>query len=186
MLTPARVQELKDRVEIGFSPANPADFAPKDDVVLTATLKNVKELSVKLYEINALNFYLDQGEEINTDINLDGLVANEETLRRYDDPPILRRTEVFAFDSLKDRKGIWVVELIGNGISSRALIRKGKLQHFSATTVGGELVAVLDSENNPVKSASAWFGGREYKPDEAGLVLLPFSEAGNAPVILTD
>lgn len=186
MLSPVKVQQLKDRVEIAFSPINREHLSASDDVILTATLKNVKELIVKVYEINALNFYLDRKEEINTDLNLDGLVANEEKIHRYEDAPISRHTETFAFASLKDRKGIWVIELIGNGISSRALVRKGKLQHLSTTTVGGELLTVLDDENVPVKAAAAWFGGKRYEADEQGLILLPFSEAGEVPVVLTE
>ncbi|HRQ88375.1 MAG TPA: hypothetical protein PLA50_06235, partial [Bacteroidia bacterium] len=185
-LGPAQVQALKDRVEIAFAPANPRHLAAADEVALTATLKNVPELIVKVYEINALNYYRERGEEINTDLDLDGLVANEETVHRYGEAPILRRTETFRFDSLKGKRGVWVIELIGNGISSRALIRKGELQALTRTTVGGELVTVIDEANQPVPKAAAWFGGRRYDADEKGFILLPFSEAGTVPVVLTD
>lgn len=186
MLSPAQVQQLKDRVEIMFSPSNHEHLAAADEVSLTVVLKNVKELIVKVYEINALNFYLDREEEINTDIDLDGLVANEEKTYRYDEASIRRHAATFSFDSLKDRRGIWVVELIGNGISSRALVRKGKLQSLSRTTVGGEWLTVLDDENRPVKSPTVWFGGKHYSADEKGFVLLPFSESGTVPVVLID
>lgn len=186
MLSPTQVQQLKDRVEITFAPSNREHLATADDVTLTATLKNVKELIVKVYEINALNFYLERGEEINTDLDLDGLVANEEKTYRYEESPIRRHSATFSFDSLKEKRGIWVIELIGNGISSRALVRKGKLQSLSRTTVGGELLAVLDDENRPVKSPAVWFGGKRYAADEKGYVLLPFSESGAVPVVLTD
>jgi len=185
-LGPAQVQALKDRVEIAFAPVNPEHFSAADEVTLTATLKNTPELIVKVYEINALNFYRERGEEINTDLDLDGLVANEETLYRYDDAPVRRRTETFRFDSLKGKRGVWVIELIGNGISSRALVKKGELQPLTRTTVGGELVAVIDEANQPVPKAAAWFGGRKYDADENGFILLPFSEAGTVPVVLTD
>ncbi len=185
-LGPAQVQALKDRVEIAFAPTNPAHLAAADEVTLTATLKNVSELIVKVYEINALNYYRERGEEINTDLDLDGLVANEETVHRYGEAPILRRTETFRFDSLKGKRGVWVVELIGNGISSRALVRKGELQALTRTTVGGELVTVIDEANQPVPKAAAWFGGRRYDADEKGFILLPFSESGTVPVVLTD
>lgn len=190
-LGPAQVQTLKDRVEIEFAPANPERFTAADEVTLTATLKNVPELIVKVYEINALNYYRERGDrdggrEINTDLDLDGLVANEETVHRYDDAPIRRRTETFRFDSLTGRRGVWVIELIGNGISSRALVRKGELQALTRTTVGGELLTVIDEANEPVAKAAAWFGGRRYDADEKGWILLPFSEAGTVPVVLTD
>ncbi|MEX2578347.1 MAG: hypothetical protein WD342_04750 [Verrucomicrobiales bacterium] len=186
LLTPAQVQNLKDRVEIEFSPTNKERFTAGDAVSLAVGLKNVTELAVKVYEINALNFYLEKKQEINTDLNLDGLVPNEEKIYRYEDEPMRRRTEVFSLEALEGERGIWVVELVGNGISSRSLVRKGKLQHLSRSTAAGELLTVLDDANNPVESPSAWFGGKSYEADEDGRILLPFSTSGTVPVVLTD
>lgn len=186
MLTPSQVQSLNDRVEISFSPANREVFAAEDDVNITVRLKNVGELIVKVYEINSLNYLLDQKREINTDLNLDGLVANEEKSYRYGDPPIRQRVETFQFDSIKGKRGVWVVEFIGNGISSRALIRKGKLQYLSQPSAGGELVRVLDETNTPVEDPEIWFGGKKYEADDNGLILLPFSEKGSARTVLYD
>lgn len=185
-LSPGEVQALKDRVEITFSRVNRERYTAADEVTLTATLKNVPELIVKVYEINTLNFYRDREEEINTDLDLDGLVANEETVYRYDDAPVRRRTETFRFDSLTGKRGVWVIELIGNGISSRALVKKGELQALTRSSVGGEVLTVIDEANQPVPKAAAWFGGKRYEADEKGLILLPFSEAGTVPVVLTD
>ena len=191
MLSPVQVQSLKDRVEIEFSPVNEEHFTAADEVALTLRIKNVEELIVKVYEINALNFYLDKKQEINTDIDLDGLVANEEKTYRYEANPVLRRTEIFALDSLTNERGIFVVEFIGNGISSRALVRKGTLEYLSQTTPAGELLTLLDDELNPVgqrpvESGAAWFGGTKYEADKKGRILLPFSQSGTVPVILTD
>lgn len=185
-LGPAQVQALKDRVEIEWAPTNPEHFAAADEVALTATLKNVPELIVKVYEINAFNFYRDRLEEINTDIDLDGLVANEETRHRFDEAPVRRRTETFRFDSLKGKRGVWVVEMIGNGISSRALVRKGGLQALSVTTAAGEVLTVLDESNQAVPGAAAYLGGKRYEADNEGHILLPFSKSGAASVILSD
>lgn len=184
MLSPGQVQALKDRIEIAFSPDNLQEHPVADAVDLTARIKNVKELLVKVYEINALNFYLNEKREINTDLNLDGLVANEEQRFVYEQSSMQRHLESFSFDSMKGRRGVWVVELIGNGISSRALVRKGKLQFLSRTTVGGELITVLDESNEPVGNAAVWFGGKRYTALENGDVLLPFSTQGQAPVVL--
>lgn len=184
MLSPGQVQSLKERIEIAFSPENRREHPVEESVDLTARIKNVKELLVKVYEVNALNFYLNEKREINTDLNLDGLVANEEKRIVYDQPSMLHHVESFSFESMKGRRGVWVVELIGNGISSRALVRKGKLQYLSKTTVGGELVTVLDEANVPVENAAIWFGGKRYKALENGDVLLPFSTQGSASVVL--
>ena len=186
MLNPSQVQALKSRIEISFSPTNQVKFGASDEVNLEVRLKNVDELIVKIYEINSLNFYLDQEREINTDLNLDGLIANEEKTYRYSVAPIRLHAENFTFESMSGKRGVWVAEFIGNGISSRALIRKGKLQYLSQTSPGGEVVSVLKEDNSRVKDASVWFGGKKYDSDKNGFVLLPFSMTGTASVVLSD
>ena len=186
MLDPSQVQTLKDQIEIGFNPTNSEHFAEGDGVSLNVRLKHVDELIVKVYEINPLNYYLDQKRELNTDLNLDGLVANEEKTYRYSEAPIRRHTETFSFESIANLRGVWVIEFIGNGISSRALVRKGKLQYVSQSTPGGELVTVLTEANEKIVDSAVWFGGKRYDADKNGRVLLPFSTSGEVAVVLTD
>lgn len=186
MLTPAQVQSIRERVEITFRQENPDEFTARDEVTLKVDLKNVKDLIVKVYEINTHNYYLDQQREISTDLNLDGLVANQEKRYQFEQASLIRHEESFTFDSMRGKRGVWVVEMIGNGISSRALVRKGKLQYLSNTTPGGEMVQVVSEDNEWIKEASIWFGGRVYKADEEGSILLPFSKEGRSSVILND
>ncbi len=190
LLSPAEVRELKDRVDLEFATGNPEYFAPGDPVSLDLHVKNVGTLMVKVYEINTLNYYLEEQRELNTDLDLDGLVANEETTHEIDLAPILRQRRTFTFDSLAGRRGAWVIEFIGNGRSSRALVRKGRLQYLSEITPAGVAVTVLTADNQPARSPSVWFGGREYRPApdaKSGIILLPFTrEPGTLPVVLTD
>ncbi|MDF1658708.1 MAG: hypothetical protein P1U58_13930 [Verrucomicrobiales bacterium] len=186
MLTPEQVEAVRERTEISLAPDNPDTFTGEDEVSLSVVLKNVPELIVKVYEINAHNYYLDQQREISTDLNLDGLVANEEKRYQHDEPSVIRHEKSLTFESMQGKRGIWVVEMIGNGISSRALVRKGKLQYLSTTTPGGELIQVLSEDNEWIKDATAFFGNRQYDSDEGGSILLPFSSDGRASVILSD
>lgn len=58
-----------------------------------------------------------------SDINLDGLIAKHEHEYNYGDKPSnLRHTEVFEFPQFNGLRGLFVIEMIGNGISSRAII----------------------------------------------------------------
>ena len=127
MLSPTAYQALKDRVDIDLAATNPQQFAPNDEVALTAHVKNVKKLRVKIYQINALNVYLATGREIGTGLELDGLVAGDEKELVYEESPFRRVRREFTFPELTGKRGVWVIELIGGGRSSRALIRKGGL-----------------------------------------------------------
>ncbi len=185
MLSPTAYQALKDRVDIDLAATNPQQFAPDDEVALTAHVKNVKKLRVKIYQINALNVYLATGREIGTGLELDGLVAGDEKELVYEESPFQRVRREFTFPELTGKRGVWVIELIGGGRSSRALIRKGGLHYLSRQGVGGTVLSILDEADRPVRGASAWLAGREYKADRRGGITIPYSTSpGNRAMIL--
>src|SRR5260370_1197794 len=119
-LPPELFRQLKDRIDIDFAATNKTDFAAEEPVRLDLFLKNVPSLLVKVFEINALNYYRTHQQEVDTDVNLDGLVANAEHTHVYADPPLRRLGRRFDFPDL-NRPGVYVIDFIGAGKSSRAL-----------------------------------------------------------------
>ncbi len=184
MLPPANYQQLKERVDLDFAPSNPRLFAADQSVNLDVDVKNVSTLIVKVYRINALNYYQDQARQVSTNINLDGLVANEEQTYQYDEPPLRRVRRHFEFPSLSE-PGLYVIDFIGNGKNSRVLVQKGKLHHVVRTTPAGLAFTVLDEKNQPLKNASLWLGGQTFSAHSSGEIVVPFStQPGQQPVIL--
>jgi len=185
MLSPARYKALKERIDIDFAFTNKQVFGPQEAVGLDLHVKNVEKLIVKVYEINAMNFYRANLKEVDTDINLDGLVANTEDVHTYKEVALRRVKRHFDFDDLKER-GVYIVEFIGNGKSSRALIRKGYLRSVSRTSTAGHVVTVLDEAGKTVDDARMWVAGHEYAADEDGKITVPFSNRpGRQTVILS-
>jgi hypothetical protein len=132
-----------------------------------------------VYEINTFNYYRSKGEEVATTVDLDGLVANRELSFTYEQPALRRHVETFSFPEL-NRPGVWVVELIGNGRSSRAVVRKGRLRFTERIGAAGQVFRVYDQDNALVKDATLWLGSQEYQPDADGEILVPFA-TGAAP-----
>lgn len=185
MLPPELFQQLKDRIDIDFAPTNKTQFSPEEAVSLDLHVKNVGTLIVKVFEINTGNYYREFEREVDTDINLDGLVANVEQTHTYNDPPLRRIARKFAFPQLT-KPGVYIVDFIGNGRSSRALIRKGRLRHLVRTGAAGQIFTILDDQNQPVKDASIWLGGHEYTAAENGSITIPFSSApGSQPIVIS-
>jgi hypothetical protein len=174
MLDPQSVNQLKEKIELEFLPDCQTTFKPDETVEVSARVKAIKKLIVKVYQINPINFYRENLSEINTDIDLDGLVANYEQTINYDHPEHRRHHERFSFKELPAR-GVFVIELIGNGISSRALVRKGGLSFMARTTSAGQLLTIFNESAQQVKDAKIWMDGREYESDKDGLLLIPFS-----------
>lgn len=181
---PAAYQRLKERVDIDFAHTNPKYYRAADPVKLDLFVKNVDKLIVKVFEINTFNYYRDKKTEVGTAINLDGLVASEENTHAYEDPPLRRVKRTFAFPNLV-RSGSFVIEFIGNGRSSRAVIRKGKLRFLERLSSAGHEFMVLDEANKHLKEAVIWMGGHRFEADKDGRVLVPYSTApGSKNIIL--
>ncbi|KYQ94471.1 hypothetical protein DLAC_04770 [Tieghemostelium lacteum] len=184
LLDHGTVQKLKDRVDIEFLPTNAKFYHPDDGVQLKVAIKNVQHLIVKVFEINTYNFYKMENKQIDANVKLDGLVASEEFKFEYTDTPIARVVRDYQFPSLKGKRGIFVLEFIGNGKSSRALIRKGELNFITETTHLGQLIKVLDEDSQKLSKASVWVDGNTYKTNENGDIQIPFTTYPSSKSIL--
>ena len=185
MLPPAMFQQLKERIDIDFAFTNQTQFAAQAPVSLEVHVKNVSTLIVKVFEINGQNYYREHQREVNTDINLDGLVANIEETHSYAESPLRRMTRHFEFPTLK-RAGVYVIDLIGNGRSSRALIRKGRLYYLVQTSPAGQGFTIFDENHRQVRNASVWLAGHEYLAEKSGLITVPFSTSpARQPIVIS-
>ncbi|HEV3021590.1 MAG TPA: hypothetical protein VGX76_03960, partial [Pirellulales bacterium] len=185
LLPPVMFQQLRRRVDIDFAFTNKTQFAADAPVAFDVHVKNAPTLIVKVFEINTQGYYRGHQREVDTDINLDGLVANEERTYEYDDSPLARVTRHFDFPAL-DKAGVYVIDLIGNGRSSRALVRKGRLHHLVETSPAGHVFTVIDERHRKVNDAKLWLAGHEYDPGDDGRIVVPFStNPGRQPIVIT-
>lgn len=188
LLTPTAFQQLKERVDIEFPATNAPFFQPGDEVKFDVIFKNTPKLVMKFYELNTLNFFQTQHRQLNTDLNLDGLVANNERILTLENGPFTRVRQTFTLDELKGRRGAWIIEFIGGGRSSRVLVRVGQWQVLQQAGPAGDLLLVLDEKRQPVPDAVAWLDGRKLTRDEKlGRIVVPFtSQSGTKPLIIGD
>jgi hypothetical protein len=178
------IQALKERVDLEFAPTNRTTFRAADAVSLDLEVKNVPTLVVKVFEINTFAYYQATGREIDNALDLDGLVASDERTYTYDDAPLRRIRRTFTFAAL-NRAGVFVIEFIGGGRSSRALIRKGGLHLLERISAAGHVFAIADEDSGLLKDATLWLAGREFAPDASGALTVPFTaEPTSARVIL--
>ncbi len=185
-LSPEEQRELQSRVELRFSPNNPNYYRPTDKVRLDLEMKNVSDLIVKIYRLNARNILSQQLKPINTDIDVDGLVANVERRLEYAQPSDRRHTETIELPELEG-SGVWVVDVLAGGQRSRALIHKGHLQSIASLSDAGHVLRIIDADGNHVPSAKVLLGEVEFAPDDEGDIVIPFSrEARTQMILLTD
>ncbi|MBT3291915.1 MAG: hypothetical protein HN380_31520, partial [Victivallales bacterium] len=184
MISPTKLRALKERVDLDLLPTCKARFGIEEPVILKVGIKNVDSLLVRVYEINTFNYYRTKGEEVGTAVDLDGLVANRELTFTYTQPALRLHPETFTFPEL-NRPGVWVIEMIGNGRSSRAVVRKGQLRFAQRMGSAGHVFRVYDQDNVLVKDAALWLANQEYRPDEDGEIAVPFTTSpSNTPIVL--
>ncbi|MFO1062735.1 MAG: hypothetical protein U0892_02525 [Pirellulales bacterium] len=182
-LTPEEQKSLKDRIELRYLPTNGkfygADATPKLDV----EVKHVDELIIKIYEINPRNYFRIHKQPINTSIDLDGLVANAERKVIYSQPADRRHVESIDLPELAGR-GVWVVDLLGGGQRSRALIHKGNLNSVQQLTDAGHVFRIFDETGAPVPTAAIEINSRRFDPDSKGEIFVPYIEQDLMQTIL--
>ncbi len=188
LLNPSAFQTLKERVDIDFPATNPQIFLPGAAAQIEVVVKNTPTLIVKIYELNAQNIFLTQHRQLNTDLNLDGLVAHSEQTHSFEGGPFKRSRKTIAFPELMGRRGAWIVEFIGRGRSSRALLRVGQWQLIQRTGPAGDLLLVVDEHGEPVPDAVVWLDGRKFtRDDKLDRIVVPFTQQpGTRPVVLCD
>ncbi len=184
MLPAAQYKALKERIDLDFAHTNQERFDDDEPVTLDLDVKNVRTLIVKVFEINTQNFYRQKLAAVDTDVNLDGLVANQQQTYTYEEPPLRRVSRHFEFPKLAG-PGVYVIDFIGNGKSSRALVRKGSLHHLMRIGTAGHVFTVLDQGNRKLPKATIYLAGHEYQADKDGTITVPFStKPGRQPIVL--
>ncbi len=186
LLSPEDYKRLKERVDLDFALENPRLFGVDDPVKLTVFVKNVRDLQVKVFEINTLNYYRETGAPLNLAINLDGLVATSVQRADYKESPERRVPRAFEFPDLKG-PGAYVIEFIGNGISSRALVQKGRLDVLQEVTAAGHAFTVFDDQHRRLDGARAWIAGAPpFTAGKDGRIVVPFTAEPKTETIVIE
>ncbi|WP_161604221.1 hypothetical protein [Roseiconus nitratireducens] len=186
MLSAAERQQLRDEIELRFAPQNPRRYSDDQDSELLVDVKNIETLVVRIYEMNALAYYRGNDQRLDTDVDLDGLIATHERTLQYDRPPVERHREAIALPECSGR-GVWIIDLVGQGRRARTLIQRGDLQTVRAADADGMQITILDEDRNPVPNAKIYVGNQEFTAGDDGGVFLPMvSEAVDRKAIVSD
>lgn len=180
----AEAEALRARVELAFAPTQPARFGPRDPVHLELDLKRVPSLRLRIFEIDAFNAYAASGREIDAALELDGLLANHERRVDFDDPGPLRRVRRRIELPEATRPGVYVVELVAEGLVARAVIHKGRLQHVVRAGAAGHAFRVLDDDGRPLDDAAIWLDRRLYTAGPDGEIVVPYSATQDAQSVV--
>ncbi|MCU0865850.1 MAG: hypothetical protein MUC36_18865 [Planctomycetes bacterium] len=165
---------LRTRVELRFAPQQRQTFGGDDEVTLLVDVKNVADLTIRVFTLDEFRHLQEHGRPIDLSLDVDGFAPAVELQQRFDEPPLRRVRRTFSLPQLRE-PGLHLVELIGNGVRSRALIRKGTLHAVVRSTAAGPEFTVFDETGQLRADAVVWLGASEYTAAADGTILLPFT-----------
>lgn len=187
---------------IKFLTKNIDSLKPSDIIEIEAELKNVKNLIVQIFEVNTINYIKDLKMAIPQDIRLDGLISVLEKTYTFDQAPILEHKKKFSFPELKNfERGVFIINFIGDGISSRIVLRRGSLQLIKEKSRGGSICYMID-ENGEICRGNSMTkeeiknvddqertgfydnSGEFYHADSNGLINYPFGKGTQKLVLV--
>jgi len=186
--------DLRDMVEISICPDNELNYEAKDRVEVDLFIKNVKDLQVDVFELNALQYYKACGKEFDLDLVLDGLAPTDSRQVNVKQPDtICRMRHTIRLAAIGARSGVWLVEFVGNGQRARCVIRKGELSYVAKIVdVPGKgrqsEMLVLDEQSRVIKKGRVHVGGKVFDADSNGTILCSFTQDhdNNTPFVVED
>jgi hypothetical protein len=181
--------EIETRKNLNIARRNKRRFGRGEEVKIVLEVKNIPELTYKIFEIDTLTYYKQNKAEINDQIDLDGLVPETIYKVAYTQAKQHQHEETFEFPEIARRDaGVFIVEFVGAGMSSRVVIKKGSLNLLVQRHFQGYKLYVIN-ENKEVctgPKTGLIIDGKMNRVNEQGFILMPFNDANlNTKPILT-
>ena len=186
ILSSDEINELMKETILTICDFNKETFNINDNVELVLEIKNIQNLYVYIYEINTENYYYSNKKVFDENITLDGIVPTYEDIYSYNDKPQLLSEKKIVLTKLPKKRGLYVVEFIGSGHVSRAVIQKGNLRCIHKNTINGKVLYILDEENKICKGEKTgiWINNEWYPSiKDTGAILIPYSVKGDVLVL---
>ncbi|MBQ6923671.1 MAG: hypothetical protein IJQ73_03435 [Kiritimatiellae bacterium] len=176
LFSPQELKAIRERVELRWAGGNRPVFAADDDVALDIDVKGGARLRVAIYDLDPFAACCEAKGEVRADIDLDNAVPNVERFIEFEDvSPAVRHRERLDLPELK-QPGLYVVECSANGVSSRAVIRKGRLRVTERRDSAGHVFTALDEKGVAVKGARLKVDDMVFEADENGEIAVPFAQ----------
>ena len=189
ILSPQEISDLMKEIKLAICDFNKEKFNINEDIELTLEIKNIQTLFVNIYEINTENYYYTNKNAFDSSISLDGIVPTFEDKYTYNEKPQLLLEKKISLQKIPKKRGLFVVEFIGNGHVSRAVIQRGDLKCIHKNTVNGKVLYILDEENKILKGEKTglWLNNIWYPSiKDTGAILIPYSVKGNVFILKHD
>ena len=180
------IVNLMKEIILNICDHNKDRFNINDDIELILEIKNIQSLYINIYEINTENYYYHNQKEFDTNISLEGIIPTFEDKLTFNEKPQLLLEKKISLTKIPKKRGLFVVEFIGNGHVSRAVIQRGNLKCIHKNTVNGKVLYILDEDNKILKGdqTGLWINNVWFPSfKDTGAILIPYSTKGNKLIL---
>lgn len=168
-MSPEQFKSIEEETFLRFKDTNCDKFKVEEPVELTLELKNVKKVTIKVYEFNTETYYRKTMKPFDTSIDLQGMepkYSRTETAMFEGVRQTRILTETFKFDELAGKVGTFIIEFMSGSLTSRAVVKKGSLTLIHKSSSAGHICFLID-DNREIckgKNSGVWIDGKLYRP----------------------
>ena len=114
--------------ELVFLENNSKQYKQNDKAQVNLRVKNVTKLTVRIFEVNTLNFVLENKNQNYQSIDVSGLIPSGEYEYQFTQNAIVAHEELFRFQNIEAaERGVFIVDFIGEDVKARCVLYKGGL-----------------------------------------------------------
>lgn len=155
------IQSLTSCVNLAIVPTKD-EWEVCESVVLDLEISNIATVVVRIFEIDSWAYCRATGKNVDITINLEGLMsAQEETIQVADGSGI--GAAKLKYECLKGERGVFIIDFMGNGKISRALIRKGGIHYFHRVCSVGHAFKLLYEDSTDIANGKIWMDGQVFE-----------------------
>lgn len=185
----SELEALNKNKYINFETKKLPPYSPGEkEIEIVLNVKNINTIYVQVFEIDTKSYLIENRVPIPENIPLDGLISVDEQKLTYTNYPAEEHTETIKLTKITGfKRGVYVVNIIGDGVYSRAVLRRGQLNLFKEQTIDGYKCFILDENSNKCKGEGTglYYLGKFYPTSIDGIIDVGFKiPSGDQTLIL--
>ena len=171
------VRKIKEKKSLEILESTKKYLKVEDEVELKLRVKNLSRIRVKIFQVDLekrylQNLSLDESQDLSFLNPTDSFVYEVDNSNPYKEA----RYDI-KVEQIGKSRGMWIVELEGDEVSSRAVICKGAITSINRVTTNGVELHFYDESGCPIEDMHLWMNEKKHTVSKK--YLIPFGESNS-------